>query len=126
VWVIPREFDPHPAYDHGWMGYREFIEEEFGQEAGVARSLFPAIIKRQSVGRNDLCPCGSGVKYKRCHLWLVDRIQKRVGTRQLLWGRALVARGIGEGEIAIGGTADGTLEDPPKRKNNRNSTKISR
>jgi len=20
-----------------------------------------------SVGRNDLCPCGSGRKYKRCH-----------------------------------------------------------
>lgn len=19
------------------------------------------------VGRNDLCPCGSGIKYKRCH-----------------------------------------------------------
>ena len=22
---------------------------------------------RSSVGRNDLCPCGSGYKYKRCH-----------------------------------------------------------
>lgn len=21
----------------------------------------------RSVGRNDLCPCGSGIKYKRCH-----------------------------------------------------------
>ena len=21
----------------------------------------------QKVGRNELCPCGSGVKYKRCH-----------------------------------------------------------
>jgi preprotein translocase subunit SecA len=20
-----------------------------------------------NVGRNDLCPCGSGLKYKRCH-----------------------------------------------------------
>jgi len=25
-------------------------------------------IARQKVGRNDLCPCGSGVKYKRCCL----------------------------------------------------------
>jgi uncharacterized protein YecA (UPF0149 family) len=21
----------------------------------------------EKVGRNDLCPCGSGKKYKRCH-----------------------------------------------------------
>lgn len=25
------------------------------------------IIKKQSVGRNDPCPCGSGKKYKKCH-----------------------------------------------------------
>jgi preprotein translocase subunit SecA len=26
-----------------------------------------AVRARQKVGRNDLCPCGSGKKYKRCH-----------------------------------------------------------
>ena len=25
------------------------------------------IIKEQSIGRNDPCPCGSGKKYKQCH-----------------------------------------------------------
>lgn len=25
------------------------------------------VIKTQKVGRNDLCPCGSGAKYKKCH-----------------------------------------------------------
>lgn len=25
------------------------------------------IVKDQTVGRNDLCPCGSGLKYKNCH-----------------------------------------------------------
>ena len=24
--------------------------------------------KRMKVGRNDLCPCGSGIKFKKCHL----------------------------------------------------------
>ena len=24
-------------------------------------------VQQKSVGRNDLCPCGSGKKYKRCH-----------------------------------------------------------
>ena len=23
--------------------------------------------KKQEIGRNDLCPCGSGKKYKNCH-----------------------------------------------------------
>jgi len=27
----------------------------------------PSISPIRSVGRNDPCPCGSGVKYKRCH-----------------------------------------------------------
>lgn len=76
---------PGPAYDHGPKGFREFIEEEFGIGADVARSLFPAIVKHQRVGRNDLCPCGSAVKYKRCHLSVVERIQKRIGTNELLW-----------------------------------------
>jgi preprotein translocase subunit SecA len=25
------------------------------------------IVKEKTVGRNDLCPCGSGLKYKKCH-----------------------------------------------------------
>ena len=76
---------PGPAYDHGWKGYREFIEEELGAGSDLARKLIPAIIKRERVGRNDACPCGSGIKYKRCHLWPVERIQKRIGAQQLLW-----------------------------------------
>jgi preprotein translocase subunit SecA len=37
--------------------------------AGVAAKGGVATIKRKDakVGRNDLCPCGSGKKYKRCH-----------------------------------------------------------
>jgi len=33
-------------------------------------------------GRNDLCWCGSGLKYKRCHIEEDDRQRrKRTGTR---------------------------------------------
>jgi uncharacterized protein YecA (UPF0149 family) len=27
------------------------------------------VLKPPRVGRNELCPCGSGKKYKKCHLW---------------------------------------------------------
>jgi len=25
------------------------------------------VIRKEKVGRNDPCPCGSGKKYKKCH-----------------------------------------------------------
>lgn len=34
----------------------------------------------RKVGRNDPCPCGSGKKYKRCHLPLDDRDRKVLST----------------------------------------------
>jgi uncharacterized protein YecA (UPF0149 family) len=37
-----------------------------GQKAsGVKRT--PKRITMYKVGRNDKCPCGSGLKYKKCH-----------------------------------------------------------
>jgi preprotein translocase subunit SecA len=45
-----------------------------GQPAGSARQAAEqatktrgTVIKEDRVGRNDPCPCGSGLKYKRCH-----------------------------------------------------------
>jgi hypothetical protein len=29
--------------------------------------VFVPLVKRKGVGRNDLCPCHSGKKYKHCH-----------------------------------------------------------
>lgn len=31
------------------------------------RNLAPVVREEPKVGRNDVCPCGSGKKYKRCH-----------------------------------------------------------
>ncbi len=30
------------------------------------------------VGRNSKCPCGSGIKYKRCHMKFVEEKRKGV------------------------------------------------
>jgi preprotein translocase subunit SecA len=45
---------------------RQMLTSHGGQVAAQPR---PQQIKRdmQKVGRNDLCPCGSGKKYKKCH-----------------------------------------------------------
>ena len=36
-------------------------------EKALAEVPEPIIAKSAPVGRNDLCPCGSGKKYKKCH-----------------------------------------------------------
>jgi len=38
-----------------------------GQDPLAAHSTGPAKREAEKVGRNDLCPCGSGKKFKRCH-----------------------------------------------------------
>jgi preprotein translocase subunit SecA len=42
----------------------------FASSGGVATPVAPAPkvnSEYENVGRNDLCPCGSGKKFKRCH-----------------------------------------------------------
>ena len=34
----------------------------------VTTRLTPRQMETRKVGRNDPCPCGSGKKFKRCHL----------------------------------------------------------
>ena len=52
------------------LTYDEYTEL---QRAGRAGKLKPMVVppttaqlKRSRVGRNEPCPCGSGVKFKRC------------------------------------------------------------
>jgi preprotein translocase subunit SecA len=44
------------------------------ESAGAAQPAGPRLVPLKAgprVGRNDPCPCGSGKKYKRCHM-LID------------------------------------------------------
>ncbi len=45
----------------------ESDEADGGQEPGARPSKQKPIKVEKKVGRNDLCPCGSGKKYKKCH-----------------------------------------------------------
>lgn len=36
--------------------------------ADTSKKIFPApVVPKRIIGRNDPCPCGSGVKFKNCH-----------------------------------------------------------
>ncbi|MFN3325511.1 MAG: preprotein translocase subunit SecA [Bryobacteraceae bacterium] len=44
---------------------RELADLQFAGGAGSSTAQQP-VVKGKKVGRNDLCPCGSGKKYKKC------------------------------------------------------------
>ena len=50
-------------YSHGEEGLTEYLTEI-------------AIFAKQNPSRNDLCPCGSGKKYKRCHIDDVESLKR--------------------------------------------------
>ena len=56
-------------YSHGEEGFQEYHREVLG-------------IAGQAPSRNDPCPCGSGRKYKRCHLDEVERTRSGRSRRQ--------------------------------------------
>jgi hypothetical protein len=45
-------------------------------------SYFVQIVNMVDVARNDPCPCGSGKKYKKCCLPIVEQIYRLTGTRE--------------------------------------------
>ena len=56
-------------YAHGDDGFRQYINEML------------EMVKR-GPGRNELCPCGSGRKFKRCHLDDVEALKSALGRQR--------------------------------------------
>ena len=50
--------------DHEWLQAVDWINELHGASRGE-KPLMP-IFKGRKIGRNEMCPCGSGKKYKHC------------------------------------------------------------
>ena len=60
-------------YSHGDLGLREYLDEMLR-------------IAGNSPSRNRPCPCGSGSKYKRCHLDEVEEAKRRISRQRLFAG----------------------------------------
>jgi hypothetical protein len=73
---------PGPERGHGTAGYMEFVGEILNGDDTLVQAIAP-VLGGQNIGRNTPCPCGSGVKYKRCHLEIVTRIEGTVGLDRL-------------------------------------------
>lgn len=69
---------PGPAWDHGVYGYWEFVVEELGSERAADTFLL-----ERAIGRNEFCPCGSGRKYKHCHIHQYETLARRIPGSEL-------------------------------------------
>jgi SEC-C motif len=80
---------PGRQRSHGDAGYVEFVLELLGGDQRLLAALAATLANRSGVQRNSPCPCGSGIKYKRCHLRAVEEISRRVGLVRLyaIFGR---------------------------------------
>lgn len=89
---------PGDQYKHGVAGYEEFMLARLNGNPSHFASLFPVILGRISLGRNELCPCGSQKKYKRCHADAVAGIVAQIGHRTLnyLYNKPAVRVATGE------------------------------
>lgn len=60
------------ALDNPWTPDAETDKLVAAMPPGLSQNALKGVIKfsksKKKVGRNDLCPCGSGLKYKKCHL----------------------------------------------------------
>jgi hypothetical protein len=54
-------------YAHYFAGVRQFYSEDLRLNDEAAIKMLEAILSKVNDGRNNLCPCGSGIKLKRCH-----------------------------------------------------------
>ena len=80
-------------------------------------------VRLKTTGRNDHCPCGSGKKYKKCHL--AEDQGTRTATLKALeeeaMGRADASKDTeGEGEVDTRG-ADESTRSTKRRKSQRGS-----
>ena len=67
--LIAAKRDLWGEYPHGNDGVRQFISEMLDMAS-------------RGPGRNELCPCGSGRKFKRCHLDDVEALKSALGRQR--------------------------------------------
>ncbi|MDP1939334.1 MAG: preprotein translocase subunit SecA, partial [Gallionella sp.] len=56
-----------PAAENVQYHHANYEEALSGENRSTAEEAHPFVRDGKKIGRNDVCPCGSGKKYKQCH-----------------------------------------------------------
>lgn len=78
--IVTQPFDkytyvniPNKEYDYGMV--KMLISEiDSPYESFWIETVKKKKPEYEKIGRNSICPCGSGLKYKRCHLGNMDEL----------------------------------------------------
>ncbi len=71
-------------YSHGADGVREFYTELCkSDKSAILRGCYNYAFGGSKIGRNELCFCGSQLKYKRCHEEAINALQI-IGRKQVI------------------------------------------
>ena len=67
---------PYGERSHGDEGVVEFYQEFFNtKDIKAIFRLLQVIVGKEKQFKDNLCPCGSYIKYRRCHLKQVEKLQ---------------------------------------------------
>lgn len=76
---------PGPQWPHKRDAYALYIVEQLDSQSPEAAGPLWEVVRGAQPSRNAPCPCGCGVKYKKCHLTLANELA-RVAARHELGG----------------------------------------
>jgi hypothetical protein len=65
--VVIHAFEQRLALERGLEAFAEALARREGPRRRSQRESRPVEYGAERTGRNDPCPCGSGLKFKRCH-----------------------------------------------------------
>ena len=76
---------PGGQRSHGEEGYLEYVQDVLGGDQQLVAAFVPILAgpKKGYAQSNDLCPCGSKRKYKRCHKQRVEEVRRRLEGKYL-------------------------------------------
>ena len=84
MWYKKYGFFPYGDRSHGTEGKMEQLLEFFNVKSPNTVIELLSISTGSKYKRNDLCPCGSGKKYKSCHLNQVEMLMSKVPIDELI------------------------------------------
>jgi hypothetical protein len=72
---------PYGDWAHGDAGYAECLFEALGRDSSLLNALAARVDVGELPSRNDPCLCGSGTKFKKCHMTRLEAASRQLGAQ---------------------------------------------
>lgn len=88
--------DPWPfgEWGHGHIGYKQWFNEFLASLTPEKARAYMGLLSYREIKGHHICPCGSGLRLRSCHLPLVLRLRELVPYKQ---ARSVMKQGVGSG-----------------------------